>query len=375
MKIMYLISARGHGKGGHFHSLNDISEAMSHYADVAIFTIGKGVSEVLLKNPYFKETIYFTGKNIFSLRKRLKRAIASFNPDIIHCFDSNTYDMLKLCCISSKAGIVVNKCGGPNPSAYPEVEELVLFSIENYNWFHRSGFRNLHLIPNRAKKVITAAGLIGYPSKDPRCFTFLRICRIGTAHKKSMVDSIELLHQLQSDKAKLIIVGVVESEAVLNELKEKSKNLNVEFITEQKYIIEASKLLYLADVVIATGRGVFEATSLGLPVLTPVKDKSIPFLIREENFESFFSTNFSQRNISEKNESEEINFIKRLLDEPNYYHNISELSSKIFQNYFDVAKGAEKYFEIYQSLKENQQKKIAYFKNFKLRMKSLKSFL
>src|SRR5690606_40767485 len=82
---------------------------------------------------------------------------------------------------------------------------------------------------------------------------------------------------------------------------------------------------------------------------------SIPFLIREENFESFFSTNFSQRNISEKNESEEINFIKRLLDEPNYYHNISELSSKIFQNYFDVAKGAEKYFEIYQSLKENQR--------------------
>src|SRR5690606_35278967 len=102
------------------------------------------------------------------------------SPDILHCFDERAYNLLKILAISRKYKYVVNKCGGPNPSSFPKVENLVLFSRENETWFSskREFSKTLmYLIPNRVERIQTS---IQYPFlKDTSLFTFVRIARIS----------------------------------------------------------------------------------------------------------------------------------------------------------------------------------------------------
>src|SRR5690606_36599822 len=125
------------------------------------------------------------------------------------------------------------------------------------------------------------------------------ICRIGNSYKKSIKDSIRLIDVLSKHhlNAKLYVIGKVQDDNVYHELLKISARKAVEFIIEDQYTAEASKLVYLADAVIATGRGIMEASSLYLPILTPAINSDIPVLINAVNFDVFFKTNFSERNV------------------------------------------------------------------------------
>lgn len=376
MKVLYIISVMGHGRGGHFHSLNQISLALSKSIDISIVSIGPGKSEIIKSNPFYFKHLYFNGLNLFSFRSEVLDLVMMIKPDIVHCFDNNSYNVIKLINISKIKNIVINKCGGPNNKEYPKIENIVLFSKENVKWFKgndKYDNTNIFFIPNRVN-VIKSKMKDGFTKKPKNIFSFVRIGRIGFEYKKSIQNSIDLIKELKkTNKVCLFVIGVVENENIFSELTKYSENLPIYFIIDEDYTNEASRMLYLADAVIGTGRGVMEAASLGLPILTPVIGNNFPSLIREDNFDFFFSTNFSERNISLINDDEEIKFIKRMLTSNNYLDDIKKNSKANFNSFFDMEKGVNKYQDMYLEISKNNVL-LPWYVDFVLKLKSIKTF-
>lgn len=380
MKVLYVISVRGHGRGGHFHSLNHIASQMGKLDKIEIISVGTGKSVVLEKNPLFREHCYFDGYNLISFIIKLRRIVNNTNSSIIHCFDGNAFNIVTLAIGSSKK-MVVNKCGGPNPIVFPIPRHLILFSEENEIWFkNNKDFKNtcIYRIPNRVNKEELKFDENG-DIKKPETFNFLRIARIGNTYYESISNSIDLIKKLSQEGVlgiHLFIIGTIEDENVLSKLKNQSKDLPISFITNTKYTSKASNMLYLADAVIATGRGIMEATALGKPILTPAKNSKYPILVNKFNFNSFLATNFSQRNMAstkdiEANFESIINLIK---DEDNLVKAKTE-SFTFFSDYFDISIGIKKYQNVYDKIIAEPQIKLPRFRNLTLQLKTIYFFI
>jgi len=357
MKILFLISVYGHGRGGHFHSLNHISKKIGENNDVKIVSFGPGKSNIIESNPYFAEHIPFNGFNFYNLKTEITKLTYKFNPDIYHCFDVGSYNTIRLLISSKTHKIILNKCGGPNPIQYPHIHNLILFSSENLMWFKNQKkyqYSNIHLIPNRVKSILM--DMTFHPiAKEPGEFVFLRICRIGAAYNKSIIDSIMLIEKLilkDIINIKLYIVGIIEDYDIFNKLNEHHlvKNGRVIFLTDTAYTTEASKMIYISDAVIGTGRGLMEAASLSIPLLTIDRDGNIPVLLNSDNFFEAFETNFSERNVFNNNSYDSnINNIVLLIKNKIYYSEISKFSKQAFDEYFNIDKVTKAYHEAYAS--------------------------
>lgn len=352
----------GHGRGGHFHSLNHISRNIGNELPIYIATIGPGNSDVIQNNPFFLNHIYFNGLNILSLKRELEKILKDVKPDILHCFDVYSYDVIRPFVNGQKFKFVVNKCGGPNPKSFTKVDHLILFSIENKLWFdNEKKFQNtsIYVIPNRANRILT--GNFKEIPKDENVFNFVRIARIGKSYVKGIRDTINLLNVLKDRyelNIKFYIIGTVQDDNIFRELLIETENQkHIIFITEHKYTAEASKMLYLADAVVGTGRGVMEASSLGIPVLNPVKNSNMPVLITARNFNSFFTTNFSERSVATNEDlTSNIELIYKMVSNQKNYEEHKIFSNHIFEKYFDVANVFEKYFSVYQDAMNQEQK-------------------
>ena len=351
MKILFFISVYGHGRGGHFHSLNHISRKIGENSDVKIISFGPGKSNIIESNPHFLEHIYFNGINFIYFKNKIKELIRNFNPEIYHCFDYGSYNTIRLLISSEKNKIIINKCGGPNPIKYPHVPNLILFSNENLNWFknqkkHKNS--NIYLIPNLVKSLLPDKNFQPIAKKNDE-FTFLRICRIGSAYNKSINDSIFLIETLLSKgikKVKLYIVGVIEDLNIFTKYNNHPlvKNGHVIFLTDPIYTTEASKMLYLADAVIGTGRGLMEASSLSIPLLAINKEDNIPVLLNNDNFLDAFKTNFSERNIfNDISSGNNIKNIITMIQKKDYYTEMSSFSKESFEKYFNIDKVVQSY--------------------------------
>lgn len=382
MRVLFLISVKGHGRGGHFNSLNHISLALSQRISVGIVTVGPGRSKLLEDNPFFKLHIYSNGLNLFKVSKGIAKIANQFRADIIHCFDGDIYSIIRFAFVPNKYKIVLNKCGGPNTINFPISETLVLFSKENFTWFNNNDrfFKTkLYLIPNRVTPITVLSARERIIEKSKEYFTFLRIARIGEKYKSSILDSIYLVQKLNgkaSKEVRLFLIGSIEDNEVFQQILKyvEKENINIEFLTEDTYTINASKMLYLADVVIATGRGLMEATSIPLPVLTPAKNSDTPILLDDSNFQTFFETNFSERNIAdEKSLKFNLDNIIRMIDDSSFYESLLKISKSLFEIHFDLSSGVEKYILIYNNcLIEN--KKISWYINIKQALKVFYSF-
>ncbi len=367
MKILFFISVHGHGRGGHFHSLNHISMKIGEEHDVKIISFGPGKSDIIESNPHFLRHINFKGLDFFKLRKIIKQETRIFNPDIFHCFDVGSYNIIRLIIPSNKNILVLNKCGGPNPIHFPYVKNLILFSIENYEWFKKqSKFKstNVRLIPNRVKSLQLNTDFVPI-EKNPEEFVFMRICRIGHMYKKSIQDSINLISKLLEANLiniKFYLIGVVQDPDVFEELKnhELVKSGHMIILTESLFTNEASKMLYLADAVIGTGRGLMEAASLGKPLLAINKNGGIPILLNEMNFNDAFKTNFSERNVFPKlNDDENIKSIAQIIYDKESYLANSFFVTQSFEKYFSLEKAKEEYSVAYKQSKTSKRKLFA----------------
>ena len=357
MKIVFFISIHRHGRGGHAHSLNHISREIGKHNEVKIISIGPGKSNIIEANPYFHKHLYFNGLNVFNIKRELEVLKTEFKPNIYHCFDVGSYNVIRLFVSSKKNKIVLNKCGGPNPTKYrfPFVYNLVLFSLENKSWFeNNSKFRNtfISLIPNRVQEISHDPDF--HPiEKQPKDFNFVRICRIGNTYKKSINDSINLIESLLQKgfkNVKLYIIGVVEDKFIYDELKQNNlvKYGEVVILTDTNYTTEASKMLYLADAIIGTGRGLMESSSLSKPVLAIDKNGDLPVLLDEINFEDAFKTNFSERNVFSNTKFEKnLNNVIKLITDEVYYSEISTFSKSCFDKFFDLEKVTQYYIKAY----------------------------
>jgi len=357
MNILFLISVHDNGVGGHFHSLNHISSKLSETNNIKIITIGPGYSKVLMTNPFFYKSINFKYLKFYFLKRELNKIIKEFKPDIYHFFDLRCYNIIRTILSSKKNKFVVTKCGGPNQNYDPHVDNLILFSLENYEWFKRRfKYRktNIYLIPNRVKAIKPRKEFI-LNLKDEN-FTFVRICRIGISYKKSILDSFNLIKKIIDSgisNIKLIVIGSIENIKFYNELKNNELVINgfIQFYTDENYTKEASKMLLLADAVIGTGRGLMEAASLSIPLLTINSKGEIPVLINKNNFWDAFKTNFSERNIFDNlDDNENLKNIVKLIKNKYYYEEMSSFSKHLFDYYFNIDRVIFLYNKVYKNL-------------------------
>ena len=369
MRILYVLSGFGKASGGHFHSLNNIAAALDRYKDIEIdiASIGNVASPILKTNPNFLGNLTFNWLTFFTLNKKFKNLLKGRNIEIIHCYDGGTALLLMMLPALRKMKIMHTRCGGPNERNYfaQVLPTVILFSIENLNSFQKNPrFRqsDLHLISNRVNPVpVNTDALQHLLKKDPEFFTFLRIARIGKTYIQSIMQAIELVRIVRekNPKAKLVIIGVVEDQALLDQVIETAKagNVPLELYTTKDYTAEASRFLYAADAVIGTGRGVMEAMSLGLPVFAPMKGRKLPAFVNEKTFMDLFTRNFSERSqLDFLSDAEIEREALQLVSEPKSYTDAQDFSLQKAREYFLLTTAIkEKYHQIY--TKELQKKR------------------
>lgn len=354
MKILFFIRTKGKGLGGHYYSLDHISKELANKHEVSIISIGPNPSKAIEGNPLFLQHIYTSKSKLLRPLTDLRKLIKNASPDILHCFDLIAYNYIRFVANSNKIKIVLTICGGPNPSKMFHVKNLILFSSENLEWFNSYEIyknSNIFLIPNRVKQIEIERQLI---KKNTGEFTIMKIGRISNEYKAGLHIAVNLLNYLHNIKhysnVKLYIIGNVEDTQLYKELLNNHllKKGVLVLITEEKYTIEASQLLYLADAVIGTGRGLMEASSLGKPLLVYNANGDFPVLLTKDNFFEAFKTNFSQRNIfSCHKENKNLEAIERMIVDKNFYNILSRFSFEIFYDHFDISKVVERYDTVY----------------------------
>jgi glycosyltransferase involved in cell wall biosynthesis len=366
MKILYCISNNGHGSGGHFHSLNQISSMVSKSNNIKIISIGSNPSPVIQNNVHFFKHIFLsTLTDLISFRREIQNVLSEFNPDVIHFFDTESLNYLLLVASLKKYKIVMNKCGGPNPlrKNWQVVDDLILFSKENYDFFAQNEHKDmaLHLIPNRVSKV-SMENYLGHPeTKSKENYTFMRVSRLGGAYEKTFLDTLNLIEYLSAKyKVELIVVGRIQDQQRFNDLKENAENRNIQvtYITDERASIGAS-FLYLADFVVGTGRSLMEGLSGGKPCLVPAKNSEVPILLTENNFEGLFTTNFSERGEVKKDARDSnLDNIQNLIESIEMQGNLSNLSMKQFDTFFNIEKVSQLYTKVYQKKKARRIKSL-----------------
>jgi hypothetical protein len=357
MRVLYFIFVSAGGKGGHFHSLNQISKEIGRInPNIRIISFGRELSPIIENNPYFYKHLYFTRTKFFLFFYLLFKEIKKFNPKVLHFFDAHSYNLFFPISFFVSKEYVVNKCGGPNPISYVVVPNLILFSQENKQWFlSKAEFKEtkITVIPNRVIQVKTE-NLKEYV-KNEEYFSLVRICRIGKTYYQSILNGINLVSELteKKHKVKFYVIGKVTEEREYKHLLSLTKGLNIEFITDDKFTSDASKMLYLADAVIGTGRSAMEACSLGLPTLMPSKQFDYPVLLTNENFSEYFNANFTDR-VYLKGYNQKLVFenIVRLIQDKDFYSSTSLFSKERFEKHFDISKTTKLYLNFYKSLKK-----------------------
>ena len=358
LKILYVITTVGHGKGGHFYSLKEIAQAIQTKSEVYILNIGKNISPVLFDSKLNIHFIEHRNISFFTTVKKVFQYIKALSPDVIHAFDIEALFFSRIASYLTKIPLVLTKCGGPNPVRYfPYVKYLILFSKENYSYFHNNfKFKTsvLALIPNRIVKPEADLNRIKL-LKDRyglnKEIILLRIGRISKHYKKTLEQGINLTKALHNNNIsiKFLIIGTIQDNAVLEYLKKRidSYSLNKHVIIESDttFTKNSAQLLPIGHLIIGTGRGFMEACAFGKILLIPNNDIDIPLLVTNENFHKVFHYNFSPRTTLQS-----INYEKNLqqiiLSIDNAFKE-NQQSMQWFHQFFNVYSAIEKYIDFY----------------------------
>lgn len=358
MKIVYLITALGHGQGGHFFDLATIAEELRQQGHfVTVVVVGRKASPVFRNAPYEVIFVPCSGWDIFFTIGRLFHLFGKKQVDVYHAFDPSSFAFSRLLSYWNGTRSILTKCGGPNPTDlyYPIPDSLIVFSKENFDYFKRRKayrYTGIHLIPNRVcrcefpqeKDMATLREMAGSNK------IFLRISRINQIYRRSLVQSITLIRELQArgKPVVLFIIGVVEDQEVYHEMLAESSGLPVFFFTEDSFTTNASRFIGVADFVIGVGRGLMEAASLGKVLLSPIENGDIPVLVSDKTLGPLFDTNFSGRaSIPDFRKEKEIGSIIDLLDDKTAFEHQQNFSRHIFSEKFDVKKAIVRYEELY----------------------------
>jgi glycosyltransferase involved in cell wall biosynthesis len=376
MKLLFFISSSGgNAAGGHYNSLHQVTLEMAKTNEVKIVMLGKVLSPVIKDNPYlFKHFVLgHSIKDIFSFNKQIKDLFKTYIPDVIHCFDTNSLNRSLLSTAINSIPIVINKCGGPNPikDNYQHADATIVFSRENQEWYLNSRYYkndSIFLIPNRVRALDLLPESLQQEKANPNKITFVRVSRLGGAYEMTLLQTFNLLEELSLTLGvELFVIGRIQDKDRFNNLVKEGeqKNFNITYITDER-AAQGSSFLYLADFVVGTGRSFMEATSLGIPTLTPAQNSDIPILVNAKNVEQFLATNFSERNIAKKNDKKTtLRIIKELIVDKSEYAKQQKETKFFFEEYFGTEKINQKYTSVYKYATSKSCSKINLFrKNF-----------
>lgn len=367
-RICFLIYAVGKANGGHYRSLVTVAEAMSEKFEVLIINVGYTHSNIIIDSKINSKFIFFNGLNTGKPVKEIVDFLQNLPVDVFHSFDYQSLLIGKLLSFKLKTPVLFTKCGGASPNGYyPFNHYLTLFSNEDYNYFTNNTrylSSEIKLIPNRIAEFDCDKEKINDLKKRYSItneLVLLRICRISNYYNKSIRQAINLTRSL-SDKGfhvKLVIVGNIQDENVVEELrKDPSSNLFT-LITESKYTRNAKEIIDIADFVIGTGRGFMEASSKSKVMLCPSLDGDLPVLINEMTFQPAFDKNFSERVIfPEETKDENWTNILNVFGDKNTLSEYKNKSFKNFEENFSIEKGITKYAALYQSMSYKTTTKI-----------------
>ena len=352
MNILYLISCLKQGKGGHYYSLKTTADEMNKTNRVFIASIGTDVSPVFknMQN-YFPITTRFPTYE--SVRKIIS-IVKENNIDVIHSFDDNADFFARITSNITKVPALLTKCGGPIPKKYyPKTRTLVVFSLEDMHYFNKSRKHqrtNLLHIPNRVCATEQDQIAIKELKKgiDPEATILLRISRFSKLHKKSIMDSINIVKCLRKDglKVSLLVIGTKDSDVYEEIIKQAP--IYVKIVTDDKYTVNASRLINIADVVVGTGRGAMEAAIQGCALLAPVEGLSMPVLVTKDNIETFLEYNFSSRTVVHGISLEaEYLRVKNILTNQKMLSNMKNFIRCYAEKHFNIFEVRDKYETIY----------------------------
>lgn len=360
MKVLYIISTPGQhsGKGGHYYSLKATIEGIKKKVDCTIIVIGARESLVINQIECKKYNLLYKQLSIFTLIqliKDAKRIVDYEKIDIIHSFDEGAFFFGSMLSNICKKNHIHTKCGGGNPRiSFPKVNNLILYSQENYSYYYNSKrFKNvnIHYIPNRIVPIEQDLLRINRLKLkiDATYKIFLLISRIDKYKKSTIMQTIDLVNKLNDDgiKSTLLIIGALQDLDVYNEMKSKL-NKNIQIIMDDENTINASQLIDIADFVVGSGRSFMEAASRQKIMLCPSSNSKYPLLITKDNFHEAFNKNFSHRLcISENDLNENYAKILQAASDPNYGKIIATYIKEAYDEYFDINAKIDTFYEIY----------------------------
>lgn len=381
MKVLLFIYCQGKASGGHYHSLDQLSREIRKDVSLKIVSLGPVTSPVLLGNPCFKKHILFNNKkDLFVLNNSVKELVLEESATLFHCFDTESMNWLLLTSIARKFPFVLSKCGGPNPTRknWQYADQIILFSKENYDWFNfNPGYsgKRLHLIPNRVNKLVFLDEIKRSEIKNNSVINFVRISRLGGAYEKTLRDTLTMIDSLRLEyPVHLYIIGRVQNEIRFADFEKDiaDRKLPVTIITDAR-ASRGADFLYLADFVIGTGRSFMEALSLGIPSLTPSINMDWPVLVRKENFELLFSTNFSERNMADlASVTNNREHIVTLIKDKKAYLEAQKEALQLFNDNFNLEGVGKKYLSVYkQALVSGHNRFKLIIKNFPYLLKTI----
>ena len=375
MKIVYLISAvssDNSGQGGHYYSAKSISAAMERAGnDVYIMVLGdffpKAYDDIKDKVKY----IEFTGFNYFNFFREVYRELKLIEPDCVHIFDNKSFFVARVNSFILGFGLVLTKPGGPNPTRFfPYCKNLVTFSEENKEYFSSiQKFKNakIHFIPNRVEPFQSDDASIAEMRKKlpSNRIVITRIGRVGPAYKDVIVQTGNIVRYLNNKGIASIgaVVGVVEDEAIYEELKAEYLD-EIVFFTSEKYTRNASRLIEVGEACIGTGRSLMEAACKSRVLLTTHKDSQYPVLLNSDNVNCLMKTNFSPRNyIASYSESDNLQAISEAFSSRKNIQSCSEYSEGLAKEYFELEAAVDKYEEVYKSSEKEKKMGLDMFLN------------
>lgn len=346
--LTFLAFTMDQGIGGHYYSLKALSD---QYIDSRVIIIGHVKPRVKYSNLEF---ISIKDNGYYGALKLLHKTVGF--EDILHCFDEHSYIFARVVSFLKKNPLVLTKCGGKPLRYYPSCKSISVFSKEDQKHFSNKNVSS-YLIPNRVNRkeifeLINSNQNDNLPFNNDFDRRAICIARVGIKYRRKILSAINLTYKLKKlgHSLSVEVVGVLEDESILFELKELCERLSVAdrvfFHTDKSITTDAVRWLPGFDFSIGTGRGAMEAISLNVLTLSPVSNLDIPVFVDENTFESLFERNFSERSVSALNESEAIARISGLFSN-------SELKSekqfykKIFDEYFDILSAPKRYDKIY----------------------------
>lgn len=357
---LYLASTEGHGRGGHFYDVRTVAEEIGRRRRALIVNFGRAPSPVLSDaETHFTFIPHRAGTYARSVRSLLRMIKGKTRP-VLHAFDLPSLHLARTAAWIARIPVVFTKCGGPPPDGYfPNVPELVVYSAEDAIFFNGNpAFRGTRVsrIPQRVgavdvdwERVRALRDRLGIGGSE-RNLILLRISRLIPHYERGFWSSIETVSRLRKAGAqiRLVLVGVPEDRGVLTRLLEGAPHY-VSIVTEPEFTLNSSTLLGLADVAVATGRGVMEASSLGMPVLVPVDGADTPVLLSRETLSNLAAANFSPRSSSPVSDAASIRNLREILEDASVREGIGRVSREIFLEEFDVRRAADPLLEIYDS--------------------------